>query len=236
MKVTNLLTEKDREVFDRIDRDCLAMHVPTSPKTFIELSVTDENGIEVERYTDRAHSWVRNAYNALFSMFGVAVSNSGSNSYGAGGLVVKNTAGTAVEGSATTLLTLGKSLSNQLGAIGSAAMGVVVGSSDSAESFDSHVLNTLIANGNSAGQMAYQAEASPSVVYDSETKKWTCVRSRVINNNSGSPIVVNEVGIIGLLDIVQNVLITRDLLASPVTVPNSGQLTVTYTIEMTFPA
>ena len=59
--------------------------------------------------------------------------------------------------------------------------------------------------------------------------------SKIFNNNSGAEITVSEVGLAGY-ESGQSMLMCRDVLASPVTVPNAGQLTVTYTIEMTFPA
>jgi len=61
--------------------------------------------------------------------------------------------------------------------------------------------------------------------------------SRTFQNNSGTSITITEVGIYAYIivngDTYMNVLIIHDLLSSPVTVPNSAVLTVTYTISVT---
>jgi len=64
---------------------------------------------------------------------------------------------------------------------------------------------------------------------------------RYFNNNSGGDIDVNEVGLVmnqpqGGSTVYGKRLQARDKLASTVTVPNTGQLKVTYTIQLTYPA
>lgn len=230
MKVTNLLTQEDRDMFDRIDRDCIAMHVVPPPKTFIELSVMDGDGIEVERYTDRAHSWVRNAYNFVAAFF-TAYKTGG---YGAGSTDIKRRNGT-VAGAALSYV--GNSGLVVGGASGNNSAGIVVGSGNSADAFDAHNLTSLITNGTTSGKLSYSAGSINAATYDDATKKYTCIATRVFNNNSGASIDVNECGLVvsafGGDDVF---LVCRDLLTTTVTVPNAGQLTVTYTIEMTFPA
>lgn len=227
MKHTNLLTQEDLARFDRIDRDCLEMHVCPPPKTFIELSVTDGDGIEVERYTDRAHSWVRNFYNTMLCEIGDGNLNNSGEINVAGSTYRKYRVGTAASSSTINMNT---------GANGVDYEGILVGSGNGAESFNSYELTTPILTGSTSGKLTYNAESTPVYAYNASTKKWTITRSRVYNNNSGASITVNEVAICAGSNASTSMLHCRDLLASAVTVPNAGQLTVTYTIEMTFPA
>lgn len=198
------------------------MHVVPPPKTFIELSVKDGNGVEIERYTDRAHSWVRNEYNGLAYLYNFGA-GSGSGFVG-GSLQMK---------SATEVLH-NSNLTHSLGAIGGTNDGIIVGTGVGAESFESTTL-TRISSGTSAGQLSYQAGVRGTPIYDSGTKKWTFSISRIFNNNSGAEITVREVGIAQGYSSTYD-LLCRDVLTTAVPIPNAGQLTVTYTIEMTFPA
>lgn len=231
MKVTNLFTEKDREVFDRIDRDCLAMHVVPPPKTFLKLEVRDGAGELTDVYEDRAHSWVRNAYNMLLHRF---TKNTSGTTYAAGSTAIKGEAtGTVVSGLDTFFAESGGISPG--GVVGASGFGIVVGTGTAAESFESYNLGAKIAHGTSSGQISYGAGLVPTLSYDSGSKKWTAPLTRIFNNNSGSGIEIGEVGIV--YNCASSAfMFCRDLLGTPVTVPNAGQLTVTYTIEMTFPA
>jgi hypothetical protein len=228
MKVTNLFTEKDREVFDRIDRDCIAMHVPTPPKTFLKLEVADGAGEVVEVYQDRAHSWVRNGYNVLLGSIGMGRNATGN--YGADYTGIKTRSG-SVPANSTGIL----NVANIAVVVGNGSFpyrGIIVGSSATAESFEAFNLGTLISTGASAGQLVYNNQSEPTLTIDGT--KATSLHTRLFNNNSGGAIDVNEVGM-AFYHASGDVLLCRDVLASTVTVPNAGQLTVTYTIEMTFP-
>jgi len=63
---------------------------------------------------------------------------------------------------------------------------------------------------------------------------------RYFNNNSGGDVNVNEVALV--LNQPQGGAVygkwmqSRDKLASTVTVPNTGQLKVTYTVQLAYPA
>ena len=239
MKITNLLTQADRDMFDRIDRDCIAMHVPTPPKTFIELSVQDGAGVEVERYTDRAHSWVRNMYNVMMQ-YTMGINSASASGYGAGLTSLKTTDGAL--GNVVQPIAPINNLSLETGYLGPASddtYGILVGTGSGIEGLDSFALTSKIPQGVASGQLSHaQQTLTPS--WSDVTKKFTALQSRIFNNNSGASIIVSEVAWVA--NYYWNSLkgkycmLCRDLLASPVTVPNAGQLTVTYTIEMTFPA
>ena len=114
-------------------------------------------------------------------------------------------------------------------------LGIVVGTGALAEDFERYALASQIANGNGSGQLAYAASEAPVVSTIDTTKRTQWVR--YFNNNSGAAITVNEVGLI-IYFFYQggNYLTDRSLIAGGVEVPNTGQLKVTYTIELTYPA
>ena len=234
MKIINEITEHDRSMFDKIDRDCLAMHVLPPPKTFIKLEVHDQYGEKQLEYNLRSRSWVRNAYNVLGTNFLFLADNNGGATYGAGYLNVKKTDGNIAN--LGSILQTASNLSRSVGGSGITAQGIVVGTGTGAESFEDYKLGTLIANGSGAGQIAYAAQSATTRAYDAGTKKMTAVGSRVFNNNSGGQISVSEVAWCTDCYSSTYIMLCRDLLASAVAVENAAQLTVTYTIELTFPA
>ncbi|MBA7606572.1 hypothetical protein ES703_13722 [subsurface metagenome] len=117
----------------------------------------------------------------------------------------------------------------------------MVGSGTDAESFEDFVLQTPIAEGTGAGQLNHAASEAHSTSYAALTLTNTLVR--YFNNNTvgETSVDVNEVGLV-CQGAARNVvggskwLQSRDLLASTVTIPSTGQLKVTYTIELTYPS
>lgn len=95
----------------------------------------------------------------------------------------------------------------------------------------------ILIRGSIRGNMNYAAQGQTTGSYDAETKKVRLVLSRVFNNNSANPQTVREVGIYQVnASGVNPTMPTRDVLAVPVEVPAAYKLTVTYTMEMTYPA
>jgi hypothetical protein len=216
------------------------LHIPM-PEAFIELEVRDKDGRLVQRHKQRSHSWVRNAYNLLFCSLAAVDGND--STFEAGKLSIKDTGGTIrystkpiAELGTTSMLTAGYGYTAAAGVITS---GIVVGSGTNAESFEDYVLQTLIANGTGGGQLSYVASELYSYSYNAGTKVLTATHIRYINNNSGGAVGINEVGLIlsgyagGVGRYWYN---SRDKLGSTVTVPDTGQLKVTYTIQLTYPA
>jgi len=236
MNKINLITPEELATFDRIDRDCLKMHVMPPPKTFINMKVHMPNGELVSELDMVSRSWVRNAYNmALVRMLPSDV-GAGHTTFGAGVLGIKKT-DNSVETPASSASNIWNYVGRWTGAANAVNQGIVVGTGVGAESFESNTLGTLIAAGNSATQLAYQADDVGTFSYAAGTKKWTLTKYRIMNNNSGGSISVSEVGIIcNLYGNTVIFLMCRDLLGAAVVVANTAQLTVTYTMEMTFPA
>lgn len=113
-------------------------------------------------------------------------------------------------------------------------LGVVVGRDATAESFDDYELGNLITDGSGPNQFEYlvtiKAEAwNGGSSYYSST--WT----RGYDNSSGAGVTVYEVGIIYHFNALSKFLISRDIDAGGVLVPNGDRLFVEYEIRTSFP-
>jgi hypothetical protein len=219
------------------------------PHAYLEIQVLDSKGKSIEHFKQRSHSWNRNYYNFLFCQ--MASHSAPDNTFGAGKLNIKDNTGTVyfsvVGGSYyiayfTTKVESGGQ-DGFHGIAGAVNQGIVVGSGVNAESFEDYILQTVIANGSGAGQLAYVASEAPVLTYDAGTKTLTNTLVRYMNNNSAGDVSVNEVGIMaqgnvgdGATTHIKNYLVCRDHLGATVTIPASGQLKVTYTISVVYPA
>jgi len=208
------------------------------PSMFLQIEVFDGQGRLIHGHKQRSHSWTRNAYNCMFSQ--LAGKDADDATFEAGKLSAKNTAGVIKSGNGA----MGQHTYNQSiddftygyrGPAGDATIGILVGSGLNAESFEDYVLQTQIAEGAGAGQLNHAAGEAHAISYAAPVFKNE--RVRYFNNNSGGNIDVNEVGLVGSMWITLNckMLQCRDKLGATVTVPNTGQLKVTYTIQLTYP-
>ncbi|GAI88190.1 unnamed protein product, partial [marine sediment metagenome] len=118
--------------------------------------------------------------------------------------------------------------------------GIWIGLGAGAEDFEGFDLVTPIVDGAGADEMNSASSEPHALSYVAGTKTLTDTLIRYFNNNSGNPIDINEVGLLQsrLYDLANNgtFLFTRDLLGATVTVPNTGQLKVTYTISLVYPS
>ncbi|MDO8749971.1 MAG: hypothetical protein Q7K03_02340 [Dehalococcoidia bacterium] len=212
----------------------------------------EQGGILIHRHSERAHSAVRNYYNWLFSQGAGKDANTAV--FGAGSVNIKTTAGVtdvgafpiglghnasrdtnaawvSVESAATTGLR---------GPTADATQGIVVGSGLGAYSFEDFKLGTQILNGTGGGQLSHVLGEVPVLSYDAGTKTLTTTHARFFNNNSGGPIDVNELSLYCLANDASVVLakfaVERTVLGATVTIPNTGQLKVTYVISLVYPA
>jgi len=221
------------------------LHIPI-PEAFWELEVFDEEGKLIHRHKQRSHSWVRNAYNLLFCQ--LASKDASNSTYGAGYLNGKETDGTLRYGAGALSIVRYHSDSVDATDFGYRApagvdgKGIIVGSGTNAESFEDYALQTKIANGTGAGQLSYIQSEAHSITYDAANKILKNSLIRYFNNNSGGNVSVNEVGLVwqtyrpGSSSYAAYFMASRDKLATTVTVPNTGQLKVTYSIQLTYPA
>lgn len=117
-------------------------------------------------------------------------------------------------------------------AAGAADHGTRVGTSNQAVAIDDYALVGPIAPGTGAGQLSHLAEtiSSPSV----SASESTFTVTRVFPNGSGGSIIAREIGTYcrarsGIT--YYYFCIVRDVLASPVTIPDGGAITVIYTFR-----
>ncbi len=203
------------------------------PQAFLEMKVTMPDGRVVHHHRQRSHSWVRNAYNVIFSQI-ACVNTLGL--FGPGTTACKSTGGGNIaQVSAIGMVTDSSQLQTGRGytaIAGSVASGIVVGSGAAVESFEDFVLQTPIANGVGAGQLSYIQSNAYVVSYNAGTLTLSMTATRFMNNNSGGDVLVNEVA---LYAIGSNLGATtwcksRDHLGATITIPNTGQLKVTYVV------
>lgn len=211
------------------------------PEAFWELEVRDKHGRLLHRHRQRSHSWTRNAYNHLASQ--LFSKDADDDTFGAGKLSIKKEDATVKYGNYPITRTPSSSCDappvGYLGSAGQDIVGIVVGTGVTAESFEDYKLDTKVANGTGAGQLVYVQSETHVITWTAGTKVLKDELVRYFNNNSGADIIVNEVGILCNAYVAQqgNVwLQARDKLGTGVTVPDSGQLKVTYTIQITYPA
>lgn len=209
---------------------------------FLEMEVKLPNGKVMHHHKQRSHSWIRNAYNVIFMAIGMVNCNGGA-TYQAGAINIKNIAGTVRnENNLWSLEDMSYNVENPatcygyLAAANNDSYGIQVGSSNTAESFEDFKLNTKILSGSTAGKLAYSASEIPAESYVAGTKTYSVAHIRYFNNNSGGDVTVNEVALSARGNGTSNTTVARDVLGAPVVIPNTGQLKVTYTISLVYPA
>jgi hypothetical protein len=229
----NLITQKELDTLEQIDRDCISMHVCPPPKTFLNFKVTDAKGNEIFELIMKSNSWVRNAYNIMAMQIMGLNSNAGGTTYGAGKMGIKFTNGNTY----ATGNSVYANGTQYIASIGIDTRGIVVGTGTIDEDFEAYSLNSKISNGTSIGNLSYVNETTPTLSYDSTNNKITATLSRFFNNNSGGLITINETALYFVSDAISgsSSMVSRDKLSIPVPVPNTSQLCVTYTMEMTYP-
>jgi hypothetical protein len=211
------------------------------PQVFLEMEVKMPDGKVVHHHKQRSHSWIRNAYNVMFSaLAGVDVLD---NTYTAGKMSIKIPAGT-IYGLANPVTQYQGNFSLLLEGTGyraSAATitnGIVVGyDTTTAESFEDYTLINPILEGitNDGHHLNFILSQPYVISWSAPTMSVALVR--FMNNNSGGNVVVGEVGLIenGYINTIKAWMMARDHLGAPVTIPNTGQLKVTYTIQLVYP-
>ncbi len=113
--------------------------------------------------------------------------------------------------------------------VNSSAFGLVVGTGTNAVAVTDTSLQTQIAHGNGGGQLAYGAVTFTAPGTAGSTRSFTI--QRTYTNNSGSDIIVKEVGIYSKVSATFYYLMDRTLSTRTITNGTSG--TLTYTISVT---
>ncbi|MCF8019012.1 MAG: hypothetical protein K9L62_06335 [Vallitaleaceae bacterium] len=216
-----------------LSKGCRALHL--TPPAIAQYQI-DIDGIP--QFSSKSESWNRNFLNMMTcaNFLFLPLLNGGTVTFGDGVLNTKKVDGSISSNNygfspigATDLSTT------------SSTKGIVLGSSDVAETFDDHALTQI-----SYTDISYQAGIKSAPSWDAVNRKWSMTLTRsFVHDKIGTPIVVKEIGHIsgeqigindagGEVDLTNSFLIIRDLLPTPITI-NPGQvLTVSYTIEYAY--
>lgn len=234
-KQEETLYEQFRELGQRL-------HLPV-PEAFWEVEVRDRDGQVLGRLRQRSHSWVRNAYNLMFAA--LAGKNLDNASFGAGYLSLKDTGNVVRRGEGMTIgyaaLSWDDTSFGLRGPAGNDSYGIQVGSGLNPEDFEDYALQSKIPDGTGPSQLTYVQSEAHAITWTPATLTLKNELVRYFNNNSGSNVDINEVALVCRGYILGTsaptyYVFARDKLASMVTVPDTGQLKVTYTVQLTYPA
>lgn len=238
--------------------------VPPAVATFT-VSVSDGEKVVDEGYRCKSNSWVRNFLNymACHALLGVQPGD-GTNLFQDGYLNARRLDGSIVDKNSTDAeystgsygasgIAYSPTIYNASADIPPGAgdpNGIVVGTSDAAESLDTYALGAQIEHGGGAGQLFHNAQVSAVRSWNSDARKWKASIVRTYTNTSEASITVKEIGYRALISkknyssIILNwgsqaankngLLIIRDVLPSPVTINKGQTLTVTYNLEYAF--
>lgn len=198
----------------------------------LETTVTEDGNVVLRR-KERAHSFVNNFASLILRSLDTASNTDYKDINNAAVMAALACSGNG-GGWGTFYACAGM---NTVALAGEINRGVVVGTSNTPFAVSQYNLQAPIANGVSAGQLAYAAMnvvADPTFV----TPDILLEASRDIANNSGASITVREIGLKGypgatsysLYSVCSEILYLRDVV--PDTVVNSGQvLNVKYTLK-----
>lgn len=184
-----------------------------------EIEVRDAKGKLIERKKGNSDSFVENFIQMLYGlMYGAASNTQGS---------VTDTSG--YPQSYPNLTSTSQALMRVRASAGQHNIGIQVGSGTTPVSKTDYALESKIGHGTGTGQLSY-GECSIDAPYEEDgVLKLRIYRN--FSNSSGGSITVNEIGIY-VSTPAGDVMIARDVLTSPTTVPDGATLTVRYFIQI----
>jgi len=117
---------------------------------------------------------------------------------------------------------------------GDASFGIQVGSGTSSPAITDTSIESLIVNGNGAGQLAYGAMSFLAPTINSSNNTGYTQIQRVFINQSSASITITEVAVVAKFGGTPcKYLILHDLLPTPVTLQPNGTVTITYQFNIT---
>lgn len=195
------------------------------------------DGRILDEQEGEAGSWVRNRYNSLVSMQGT---NPDDSTWGAGYINAKDTSEVLRYGAAGFMF--GEravpegTYYGYSGLLAYSDRGCVVGTGDTAWSFEDWTLANQIVHGVAGGEFYHATEFTPPVTpFDSG---FTRDLSRYFDNFSGGTITIKEMGLVAVIDIngqARHVLMCRDLISPTIDVPNMAQLKLSHIFSLSYP-
>jgi hypothetical protein len=195
-----------------------------------EIEVRDENGKLLKFKRFKAHSWLKQFCGCLKGIMAHKY-----NSLNEGNVTVIDTSGT---GRTYPRSSVGLHQSGMpiMADVNEGDYGLVIGTSDTANTKDTYAMGGVIAHGSGSGQMLYGGTTIENPTNPSGND-WVFRIIRIFTNNSGASITVKEIGIIAKsqdpIPTVRYFLIARDVISAGVTVPNGSTLTVRYIPKIT---
>jgi len=202
---------------------------PFAPKVYIGFEVRDRRGKVIHKRRERGHSWVKNYYKILVAHAGFVPNNSDMD------LRLRATNGNWI--GTSDVWSIWNLDEDWVGGYGEAGKGIVIGTGTTPVTLDDYKLEAKISHGTGAGQMVYK-EQSPHQ-HETTASGWRTIMERHFENQSGNSIYIGETGVQGKVGTPGTayccVLVCRNVHDPAVEVPDSGILTVTYTIEVTQP-
>lgn len=181
-------------------------------KLYYELIVKDKDGKLLSHVKQPARSWLKQWSQLIYGgMSGVAQS-------------VLDTNGVSRVQSVTY------DLLNIAGLAGNANLGVVVGTGIDPVTINDYRLQSQVAHGTGAGQLAHQAT---EIIYPPSVSGSECYFQvkRIFVNGSGGLVLVNEIGVYGAITSAYPACIIRDVLVGTVNIPDGGSMTVIYRVK-----
>jgi hypothetical protein len=206
----------------------------TSPLILWEIEVKDKTGKLLKHYKTPAKSWLRPFITILKGEF---ATRHGTTTGNANVSVVDETGTARTYPNHYTNSYYSEYLNlSTLGDTGDVTQGIIVGTSDTPNTLTTYALGGKIAHGTGSGQLLYGAETVEDVTNPSGNDLQFRL-TRAFTNNSGATITVKEVGLlVKKLDSTggaRSWLVARDVLPSPVDVPDGATLTIRYVVKIT---
>jgi len=206
----------------------------TSPQILWEIEVKDKTGKLLKRYETPAKSWLKQFLQILKGEFATRDGVS----YAAGNVSVTDETGTArtyPRASGAQPYDFLMNIST-CGDTGDTSQGIIIGTSDTPNTLSTYALGGKIAHGTSSGQLVYNPETVEDVTNPSGNDLQFRL-TRTFTNNSGATITVKEVGLLVKKQdsggTSRSWLVARDVLPSPVDVPDGATLTIRYVVKIT---
>jgi hypothetical protein len=214
---------------------CLELGIPYM-ESFIDIEYAIDQDKEPKHLWEqpqRCHSWVRNAYNQIMACLGGINMSDASPNWGTGFINIKDTGGTIRSFAAPGFMFSAKQSELADYWIRSGAglddYGILVGSSATPTSFEHYGMQTQLTTVGTT----HAAMAAPSFAQVGLVSKVSY--SRTLTNASGGVITYREVGLFAILNN-NYTMLSRDLITPALPLNNTGFLTPTYTIALTYPS
>lgn len=212
-----------------VQEECKNIHLLSPPIVLWKAEVFNQRGKQIEEIIGKSNSYNRNGLNLLFDHLCLASAGVIGTLWQDAVVSYRNKTNTANQNSPYGHY---NSDSNTY---------IDVGYGTTAESIDHINLATTFGAGNGENQLN-RGNTQVNTSFDSATRKFHNDVARSFGNGYGSDQEIKEIGLFTYLGRVlststaslMDVMIMRDLLASPITVPSAGAVVIHYNFEVQY--